>query len=334
MIVRRPGRGALSIFVLSTLIATCVAGSGLAVAAAPTTPPASYPNPVAISGSTGAHDPGAVKTPEGGYIVATTGNNIPLKTSSNRTSWSNAGSAFPSGMPWVSTFTGGSSTIWAPDLTYQDGTYYMYYAASTFGSQNSGIFLATSTTGASGSWVDRGLVISSSSSVNYNAIDPNLVIADGQWYLSFGSFWTGIKQIDIDPATGLRSGTAIRGIAQRSGSTAIEAPFVFHHGDFYYLWVSFDTCCQGASSTYRIMVGRSASPTGPFVDRNGTAMTAGGGTEVLAGHGDVHGPGGQSVIADTDGDVLVYHYYAGAAGIATLGINPIGYDAEAWPFVY
>ena len=58
------------------------------------------------------------------------------------------------------------------------------------------------------------------------------------------------------------------------------------------------------------MVGRSTSVTGPYVDRNGTAMTSGGGTQVLAGHGSIHGPGGQAVFADTDADVLVYHYYA------------------------
>ena len=81
-------------------------------------------------------------------------------------------------------------------------------------------------------------------------------------------------------------------------------------GDFYYLFASFDRCCQGAQSTYRIMVGRSTSVTGPFVDRNGVAMTAGGGTQILAGHGSIHGPGHQAVLTDTGGDVLVYHYYA------------------------
>jgi arabinan endo-1,5-alpha-L-arabinosidase len=81
------------------------------------------------------------------------------------------------------------------------------------------------------------------------------------------------------------------------------------------------------------MVGRSTTITGPYVDRNGTAMTAGGGTEVLAGHGSIHGPGHQAVIADTDAEVLFYHYYADN-GAARLGINLIGYDAAGWPFVH
>jgi arabinan endo-1,5-alpha-L-arabinosidase len=81
------------------------------------------------------------------------------------------------------------------------------------------------------------------------------------------------------------------------------------------------------------VVGRSTSPTGPFVDRTGTAMTSGSGTQVLAGHGSIHGPGHQAVISDVDGDVLVYHYYANS-GAPYLGINLVGYDAAGWPFVY
>ena len=103
--------------------------------------------------------------------------------------------------------------------------------------------------------------------------------------------------------------------------------------DLVRLWVSFDFRCRGAASTYRIMVGRSASVTGPFVDRNGTALTAGGGTQVLASHGAIHGPGHQAVLADADSDVLVYHYYADS-GAPYLGINLIGYDAAGWPYVH
>ncbi|WP_262846962.1 arabinan endo-1,5-alpha-L-arabinosidase [Sphaerisporangium corydalis] len=303
-------------------------------AAAPTTPPASYPGPGVVTGSTSVHDPSVVKT-SSGYLLAHTGNNIVLKTSTDRTAWRDAGVAFPGGASWTRSYTGGSASLWAPDISYRNGRYYMYYSASTFGSRNSAIFLATSTTGASGTWANLGLVISTTSSSNYNAIDPNLIVdGSGQWWLAFGSFWTGIKLIRLDPSTGLRSGTSITSIAQRTGgSTAIEAPFVFRHGSYYYQWVSFDACCQGAASTYRIMVGRSASVTGPFVDRNGTAMTSGGGTQVLAGHGSVHGPGHQAVIADSDSEVLFYHYYDNA-GTPRLGINLIAYDAAGWPFVY
>jgi len=301
------------------------------------TPPASYPNPGVVTGDTGTHDPSVVKTSGGTYILAATGNNLALKTSTDRTAWRNAGVVWPGGAPWTTTYTAGSATLWAPDISFHNGQYFLYYAASTFGSQRSAIFLATSPTGASGSWTNQGLIIESSNAVNYNAIDPNLVLdGSGQWWLTFGSFWSGIKMIRLDPATGRRStsDTAVRSLATRTtASGAVEAPFAYQHGGFFYLFVSFDLCCQGASSTYRVMVGRSSSVTGPYTDRNGTALSSGGGTQILAGHGSIHGPGHQAVIADSDGDVLFYHYYADN-GASFLGINRIGWDASGWPFVF
>jgi hypothetical protein len=60
------------------------------------------------------------------------------------------------------------------------------------------------------------LIISTSSSSNYNAIDPNLVITpSGSWYLSLGSFWTGIKLVQID-STGALKSSAITSLAQRT----------------------------------------------------------------------------------------------------------------------
>jgi arabinan endo-1,5-alpha-L-arabinosidase len=278
-------------------------------AATPTNPPAVYPNPGTVTGDVGVHDPTIVRRPTGGYLMAHTGDNIILKTSTDRTAFRNAGAAFPNGAPWTTTYTGTRSrSLWAPDLTYRDGRYWMYYSASTFGVNRSAIFLATSTTGASGSWTNQGLVVESRTSDTFNAIDPNLFVdSDGRWWLSFGSFWSGIKLVALNPTTGKRADTTIRSIAGRNGG-AIEAPVIVKHGSYYYLWVSFDRCCQGAASTYRVMVGRSSSVTGPYLDRNGTAMTSGGGTQVLAGHGSIHGPGHQAVLADSDGDALIYHY--------------------------
>jgi arabinan endo-1,5-alpha-L-arabinosidase len=298
-------------------------------------PPAAYPDTGRVSGAVRVHDPAMARAPDGTYILVHTGDNLAIKTSTDRITWRSAGVVWPGGAPWTTAYTGGSATLWAPDISFHDGQFLLYYAASTFGSQRSGIFLATSPTGLSGSWTDRGLVIDSSSAVDYNAIDPNLAIdgRGGRW-LSFGSFWTGIKQIRLDPATGRRSPSdpAVRPLARRPAPDAIEAAFVHRHGGSSYLFVSFDLCCRGAQSTYRIMVGRSASINGPYVDRNGAAMTSGGGTEILAGHGSVHGPGGQSVVADAGGDLLVYHYYADD-GTALLGINRLGWDAAGWPFV-
>lgn len=291
--------------------------------------PAAYPGPGNITGATWAHDPTVVKRPDGTYLVATTGRGIPLKTSSDRTAWTDIGSAFPHGTPWTAAHTTGD--LWAPDLSYQNGQYYLYYSASTFGSQSSGIYLATSPSGNAGTWTNRGLVISTTGSNSYNAIDPDLVVdQQGRWYLSFGSFWSGLKVITINPSTGLRSGTSLTSVATRSAG--IEAPDISYRGGYYYLFVSFDACCRGASSTYRIAVGRSTSVTGPYVDRNGTVMTSGGGTQILAGHGSIHGPGHSATLTDGDGSILFYHYYTDA-GDSRLGINRLSWDSAGWPVV-
>jgi len=332
----RPSRRRLlgALLTAGALVMTSVIGTtGQQGAAAAEAGAAAYPNPGLVTGDIGVHDPTFVKRPDGSYLVAHTGDNIALKTSADRTAFRNAGSAFPGGASWTTAYTGGSRNLWAPDLSYHNGRYYMYYSASTFGSNRSAIFLATSTTGASGSWTNHGLVIESRQSDDFNAIDPNLVVDDqGRWWLAFGSFWSGIKMIRLDPSTGKRTGSTMYSLAGRGGG-AIEAPTIVKRGSYYYLYVSFDLCCRGASSTYRVMVGRSTSVTGPYHDRNGVPMTSGGGTEVLAGHGSVHGPGHQDVFTDTDSDILAYHYYADD-GTALLGINWLAYDSAGWPYVH
>lgn len=312
----------------------------LAVAAVahtlPSLPLASRQNigPGPVSGDTFIHDPTVVKTPGGSYIAAFTADNVGLKTSTDRTRWRDAGSAFPNGAPWTTPYTGGARNLWAPDISYRNGQYYLYYSASTFGSSRSAIFLATSATGASGSWTNRGLVIETFENSGYNAIDPNLVVdAQGRWWLSFGSFWSGIKIVPLDPATGMRAGSSMTSLAARpANGGAVEAPYITRHGNYYYLWVSFDKCCEGAASTYRIMVGRSTSVTGPYVDKSGRPMMEGGGTQMMSSHGNVHGPGHNAVFTDVDGDVLVYHYYTNT-GLAQIGINLIRYD-NGWPVIY
>ena len=297
-----------------------------------------YPDPGEVSGSTWAHDPTVVKRPDGTYLVAATGRGIPLKTSTDRTTWRNAGAVLPNGAPWTTTYTTGD--LWAPDLSFHNGQYYLYYSASTFGSQRSAIFLATSPTGTSGTWTHRGLVIERRHSVNYNAIDPNLVVDEqGQWWLSFGSFWTGIKMIRIDPATGpaVRQPTPLLAIANADRRRRRRgADHLSPRGSYYYLFVSFDRCCQGAQSTYRIMVGRSTSVTGPYVDRNGTAMTTGGGTQILAGHGSVHGPGHQAVLADRRRRALLpllrqQRRVVASASTCSAGTPPAGRSSAEHP---
>lgn len=135
-------------------------------------------------------------------------------------------------------------------------------------------------------------------------------------------------------------------IASRpSNGGALEASSIYKNGNYWYLFVSWDKCCSGTSSTYNIRVGRSSSVTGPFVDKNNVPMTNGGGTLVLQTRGSVIGPGGQDVYTDSDGPILVYrtfvHHDSGSGDTdpltdyytssgQKLGINRLSFSS-GWP---
>ncbi len=226
------------------------------------------------------HDPVLIKSPDG-YHIYFTGSGIGTRKSADMHVWERdfPVSVFPKAPQWVVDAVPGVTNLWAPDISYFNDKYHLYYAASTFGSNRSVIGLATNvtldTTADEFDWIDEGLVIELQRSYNYNCIDPNLAIdADGKAWLAFGSFWSGIKMVRIDIETGKPSieDTTVYSLAQRPmPPDAIEAPFIVRKGDYYYLFVSFDACCRGADSTYRVMVGRSESITGPYVDRDGVA---------------------------------------------------------------
>ena len=304
----------------------------------PTRTPKSYPDPMPLSGDINlVHDPSMIRTRDGDYLLYSTGQNLPIRTSKDRKNFRDGGSVWPDGAPWAEPFTSPTdpTALWAPDISFHDGTFYLYYSASSFGSRNSAIFLATSRTGRSGSWKHVGKVWQTSDTDDYNAIDPNLVVDDTGWWLSFGSFWSGLKMIRLDPDTG-RPSTKDRklyALATRPATVdgAVEAPYIVRHDHNYYLFAAFDACCRGLDSTYRTMVGRSTKVTGPYVDRRGTKMTDGGGTEILASHGSITGPGHPAVLRD-DGWLLIYHHYYDESnpGAARLGINKLAW-VDGWP---
>jgi beta-xylosidase len=195
----------------------------------------------------------------------------------------------------------------------------MYYSVSTFGSQNSAIGYATSSTLEAGSWTDHGatgIASSSTSSLPYNAIDGNLILASttSKYLATFGSFWSGIYQVPVTNGVAA-SGTSYQVQFQPAGAHPSEGPFVFERSGWYYLFWSEGTCCGYDSSRpakgaeYKIRVCRSQNPAGPYFDRDGTSCTNGGGTTVLESHDNIYGPGGQGVFADSAvGTVLYYHY--------------------------
>jgi Glycosyl hydrolases family 43/Concanavalin A-like lectin/glucanases superfamily len=295
-----------------------------------------------LTGSLSIHDPSTMIKDGSRFYIFYTGNNILSKVSTDRLNWANGTSVFSSATrpSWITNAVPGFvSTFWAPDIIYMNGLYYLYYSCSTFGSQVSAIGLATNPTLDSSSpsylWTDQGPVIQSNGSVNYNAIDPSVLLAsDGHMWMTFGSFWDGIKMIELDPATGKRISPAstVYSLARHLPSTAIEGSCLIERSNFYYLFVNWDTCCAGLDSTYNIHVGRSASATGPFVDRNGATMTGGAGTTFAESTGRYLGPGHAGVFVDGATNWLTYHYYDGAAnGTSKLAMGRLFWTADGWP---
>jgi arabinan endo-1,5-alpha-L-arabinosidase len=290
------------------------------------------------------HDPTVIEA-AGRFYLFSTRAGISVRCSEDLVRWRLCGDVFGHLPQWAVEEVPGLRGLWAPDVSYFNGRYHLYYSASTFGSNRSAIGLVTNETldASSGdyAWRDQGKVIASSRTDDWNAIDPNIVIDEaGRPWLSFGSFWGGIKLRRIDPATGKLSAEdeTLYALASRPRSKelpgAIEAPAIVRRDGYYYLFVSFDFCCRGAKSTYHVRVGRSRRVTGPYVDRDGRPMTEGGGTLVLEGGGRWAGPGHCAVLRTRRGDKLVYHAYdTGWRGTPTLRVGDIVWDGEGWPAV-
>jgi arabinan endo-1,5-alpha-L-arabinosidase len=295
-----------------------------------------------LKGDLLAHDPVIAKEDNRWYVYFT-GDGIQIKVSKDGTNWKKAGSVFPSLPEWSKKYVPEKTeeSIWAPDIAYYNGIYYLYYSVSTFGKNTSVIGLATNTTldmeNPEYNWKDLGYVIHSTESDDYNAIDANLIVdPEGRPWLNFGSFWSGIKLIELDPETMKPAKNAeLLSISSRlEQPNTIEAPFIIYKEGFYYQFVSFDFCCRGLESTYKIAVGRSKNITGPYVDKNGQSMMRGGGTVIDAGSDRWIGPGHCAVFSSGNSSLLVNHAYdALKKGKPTLQIRPLYWDKEGWPYL-
>ena len=228
-----------------------------------------------------------------------------------------------------------NGNFWAPEIAYFNDLYHLYYSVSTFGSQVSAIGMATNPTlnrsDPDFAWTDHGAVIQSTNGSVFNTIDPSILqTSDGDIWMTFGSFWNGIYSMQIDPATGMqKSRSAFHHLADNS---SIEASYEYQRGSEYYLFVNWGACCAGVNSTYNIRVGRSASPTGPFLDAAGVDMVNGGGTLFLDSEGRYIGPGQLSIISQGGNDYFAYHYYDGNDnGTSKLNLRDMLWTADGWP---
>ena len=313
------------------------------------------PQMLELQGQLRVHDPVMIKEDDTYYVFCTGGRKrtgfIPILCSKDMINWQRCGAVFDTLPEWATEQIPGTRGIWAPDVSYFNGLYHIYYSISTFGKNNSAIGLVTNVTldpdNPDYKWIDHGMVIRSTEGVtDWNAIDANIAIEneDSIW-LCWGSFWSGIKMKRIDPETGMTSqeNTTLYSLASRPRygehqtppvEGAIEAPFLVHHKNYWYLFVSFDFCCRGANSTYNIVVGRSKDITGPYIDRSGKPMLEGGGTQVIRASetGAWKGPGHNGYFRENGQDYLVFHAYDGQTGRSELKISTMEWKDD-WPVV-
>jgi arabinan endo-1,5-alpha-L-arabinosidase len=348
--------GLFAVAVLASLVCACGPATGVSAASAsPTRIPLSASDPLSNYALTGnvrpVHDPSIIRQGDTYYaftsdvLALVPGNYLPIRCSQDKVNWTACGSVFPKRMPaWITSAVPGALCLWAPDVSYFNGLYHVYYAASMTGPQLSVIGLATSPTLNPADpdylWTDQGEVLSSQPGGDFNAIDPNILVdTDGSVWLTYGSYWGGIQQRRIDPETGKLSTTDTTryDLATRPGvaNDPVEGASLVQHNGYYYLFVSLDSCCNADLRTdnYKEAVGRSTSPHGPFTDEQGVPMMQGGGTVLLKGDGVWIAPGGGTAYVDAgSGDsLMVFHALkASENGAPYLWVKNLSWQND-WP---
>jgi len=270
---------------------------------------------------------------------------IPMLQSTDLVNWTYMGDAFSARPAWVNPTAG----LWAPDIEYFNGQYYLYYTASDTSLPGGGSAIGVATSSSPlGPWVDSGApavepherdAVSAEARQNGRGAG---VPEGGQNYIFYGSYFGGVSARTLS-ADGLHSDPASQ--VQITIANRYEGANVTYHDGYYYLFVSATDCCRGPLTGYSVFVGRSASPTGPFVDIEGVSLLAGrvGGTPVISMNGNRWvGPGHNAVFTDVAGQSwFLYHavdrndpYFAGAVGFTKRPalMDPLDW-VDDWPTV-
>lgn len=223
---------------------------------------------------------------------------VPVARSPDLVNWRFVGEAFESKPDWRE-----SGGLWAPDIGRLEGRYVLYYSYASFGDPNPGIGVGVASS-PTGPFEDRGELLRSDDVGVPNSIDPCLLSDDGTPYLFWGSK-RGIHGVRLGA-----DGLSLDGDPFQIAGDGVEAAYVVRRGDRYYFFGSRGTCCEGADSTYHVVVGRSDSLRGPYENRDGESLLDAAGTTILAGDDTFAGPGHNSVVRDDAGDDwLLYHAY-------------------------
>lgn len=288
-------------------------------------------------------DPSSIVKCKDEYWVFYTGRGVPSYRSKDLVKWERGPAVFKTAPEWIAQVVPDNRNMiyWAPDIIQVGERYLLYYSVSTIGKMTSAIGLATTPTldpdDPDFHWTDHGYVVRTQEGQRgdaYNAIDPALFQdRDGSLWMTFGSYWTGIKLLQLNPQTG-KPLTPEPKLHPLAYNQSIEAAHLCRHGDYYYLFVNWGSCCRGPNSTYNIRVGRSRTITGPYVDKAGVNLLQSGGSLFLATtNGPLIGPGHASTL-HADGKTWFTSCFEGNLlmdGKATLAIMPLRWNANGWP---
>src|SRR5919112_689824 len=281
-----------------------------------------YTNPISKDFADTFADPSIIKAKDGyWYAYGTsdplnegegTPHTIPIARSKDLVDWKYVGDAFgsPKAVSWAASDAG----IWAPDIRYLHGKYYMYYVVTETTEytepEDNAIGVATAPT-PTGPWKDSGAPVVGPRRGNGGFLwtyDPSeFTDKDGTRYLYYGSYNGGVWVTKLT-----NEGTETRGDPKMVAiDNRYEGAYVVRHGGFYYLFGSSANCCAGPTTGYSVYVGRSRSPMGPFEDKQGQSMTESrvGGSIVMTPNGNKWvGTGHNAVVTDLAGqDFFVYH---------------------------
>lgn len=251
----------LPLLLLSVGMAGCTA---LSSKSKETDEKAAYANPVV---NYSLPDPTIIQGDDGYFYLYATEDirNVPIHRSKNLLDWKLIGTAFTDSTRPNFEPNGG---IWAPDINKIGNRYVLYYSMSVWGGEwTCGIGVATADK-PEGPFTDQGMLFRSNGIGVQNSIDPFYIEEGDKKYLFWGSF-RGIYGIELsDDGLSVKKGSEKKQIA----GTAYEGTYIHKRGNYYYLFASVGTCCEGLKSTYTTVVGRSDRLFGPYMNRTGETM--------------------------------------------------------------
>lgn len=291
------------------------------------------PELIALSGDVELVDP-SVLFDGATYWVVSTGPGMPLRASTDLRELTLLGDAVDGLPDWAAEAVPEATHYWSPDLAYFGGRYHLYYALASLEPRQACIGHATAEKiGTVGAWTGDGApVVCTQPATDWFAIDPSVLVEeDGAAWLLVGSSRTGLKLFELEEEGGLTD-KAPSPVAARPDGGIIQASAITRRGELYYLFSSFDSCCQGAESNRSIRVGRSASRDGPYLDREGVALLDGGGSTLLESQGRWRGPGSNDVLHRGDRS---YHFFfaydAERDGRTFARLSTLTWDEDGWP---